>query len=276
MVLERQGSNVVSVKEPLPASKQELQHTASGSEAPPASRIHLPLRQIHVWRVPLNVPDREFSQLERTLSADERTRASRYCFEDLRRAFVAARGSLRIILARYVDVDPAALIFEYSAKGKPSLGDPKHGVHFNISHSGDLALVAVAADRAVGIDVERKRYIDDALGVARRFFSPSESEWLIAVSAEQRDHAFLTLWTRKEACLKVLGSGLSVDPAAVNVAAPPDVGVSGVTDEAANEFLRRIQVHDLHVQSGYLAAIAAQGKEWSVKVRTLSTRSEVS
>ena len=207
--------------------------------------------------------------MEPTLSADERTRASRYCFENLRRSFVTARASLRMILARYVDADPAALSFEYSAKGKPSLAEPKHDVHFNVSHSGDLALVAVAADRAVGIDVERERHIGDALDVARRFYSPSESELLEAVPAEHRDQAFLTLWTRKEACLKVLGSGLSVDPAAVNVAAPPDVDVSGVTDKTTDEFLRRIQVHDLHVQPGYLAAIAAQGKDWSVNVRTL-------
>lgn len=174
-----------------------------------------------------------------------------------------------MILARYVDVDPAALSFEYSAKGKPSLGEPKHDVHFNVSHSGDLALVAVAADRAVGIDVERRRHIRDALDVARRFFSASESEFLEAVPADHRDHAFLTLWTRKEACLKVLGSGFSVNPAVVNVVSPPSVGVSGVTDKSTERFLRRIQVHDLHVQPGYLAAIAAQGKEWSVKVRTL-------
>lgn len=266
----------MSVKGPLSASKRDLPHTASGPEAPPAARVHLPLREIHVWRVPLNASDPGLLELEQTLSADERTRASRYCFEDLRRAFVAARAALRMILARYVDADPAALTFEYSANGKPSLAEPKHGVHFNLSHSGDLALVAVAAERAVGIDVERGRHIRDALGVARRFFSPSESELLNAVPADHRDQAFLTLWTRKEACLKVLGSGLSVDPAVVNVAAPPHVGVSGVTDKTTIEFLRRIRVHDLHVQPGYLAAIAAQGKEWSVKVRTFWARSEVS
>lgn len=111
------------------------------------------------------------------------------------------------LLARYIDEDDAPTILR-GEHGKPYAPD-LHGIEFNVSHSGRRALIAIARDQAIGIDIEaqgRRRSVDD---IAERFFAPAESRALRALPEASRDAAFLRLWTGKEAVLKALGEGLS-------------------------------------------------------------------
>jgi 4'-phosphopantetheinyl transferase len=143
------------------------------------------------------------------LSEDERLRAERFHFERDRRRFVAARSVLRRSLARYLGADPAELVFEYGAHGKPSL--PGSGVTFNVSHSGRAALVAFAPGFDVGVDLELLAHgRPDDHRVADRFFSPYEVSTLASYPAAERSGAFLRCWTRKEAFVKAHGDGLSL------------------------------------------------------------------
>jgi 4'-phosphopantetheinyl transferase len=149
----------------------------------------------------------ELRRLEATLSTDEAGRAARFVSRRDRDDFVASRGIQREILSRYLLLPPATLAFRYSEHGKPSL-DPavaSSAIRFNISNSGGIALYAVALDREVGVDIEAYRPVRDALALARRYFAPEEYDALRDTPASLQERAFLTCWSRKEACIKAAG-----------------------------------------------------------------------
>jgi 4'-phosphopantetheinyl transferase len=183
------------------------------------------------------------------LDEQESARAARFAFEADRRRFVAAHAVLGQILSRYTGRRPAELRFTYGPSGKPAL-DGGGGPEFNMSHSGDLALYAVARGRAVGIDVERVQPEVAQELTAARFFTPAETEALFSLPEGRRARAFFTVWTRKEACLKATGEGLSVPLSAFMVWPEPDPPW---------------HVVDLDVGPDYAAALAAQGGGWTLR-----------
>ena len=180
---------------------------------PPPSQWALGNGEIHVWAGNLERPAARTLALAATLSRDERARAARFRFDRDRDHFIVGRGLLRAILARYVNGNPARLIFDYSPNGKPALAESEAacGFHFNLAHSDDLLLVAVARAWEIGVDVERIHPLADAAGIAEKFFSPREFEGLRNLPDSQKWPAFFNLWTRKEAWLKATGDGISDD-----------------------------------------------------------------
>lgn len=181
------------------------------------------------------------------LSDDERERADRFRVEHARRAFVASRAALRRILGARLGVEPATLEFTLSAHGRPSLAGGR--VSFNVSHSGELGLIAVAdGERRIGVDVEQVRATSDFQALAARFFHPDE-----AAAIGARREAFFRCWTKKEAVVKAIGQGLShpLETFVVDVdedAPSPVAGIEGLT------------VAGLAVDDGYAAALAADGE----------------
>lgn len=169
----------------------------------------LPAAEVHLWRARLDLPPARLRELWEALAADERGRAQRFRFQRDRDRFVAARGLLREVLARYLSVEPAALRFACSVTGKPALAPAEVPLRFNAAHSGDLALFAVTRGQECGVDLEHVRPGFPALEVARRFFSPAEVAALQALPTGERQQAFFCYWTCKEAYLKARGEGLS-------------------------------------------------------------------
>lgn len=168
--------------------------------------LDLPDDEIHVWRIPLDLPKWQIHELEQTLSQDEELRANRFHFERHKRRYIAARGSLRKILGLYLESDPASLEFSYGPKGKPSITNGK--VFFNLSHSNELALCAITRDRLIGIDIEHIRTINDVEDLSKRFFSPREFQMICKRPFEKKTETFYIIWTFKEAYLKAVGQGL--------------------------------------------------------------------
>jgi 4'-phosphopantetheinyl transferase len=146
------------------------------------------------------------------LSDDERARAARFVRARDRRRFARCRAALREILGRLLGEPADSLRFRAAAVGKPEL-DRGPGVdeplHFNVSHSAELAVVAVSRGREVGVDLERLRPITEAERIVASFFSAAEQVAFAAIAEPDRDAAFLRGWTRKEAVLKGLGVGIS-------------------------------------------------------------------
>jgi len=174
------------------------------------SRIAAPA-PFDVWRVELG---HELASHEHELlDAEERARAARFAFEPLRRRYCAAHVALRRLLASGSGTAPAALRFEHGPHGKPRLAGAIDAPAFNLSDSDDVALIALAPAGEIGVDVEGLRPIADAVELAAAHFCTRESAWLAAVAPAERDRSFLRVWAAKEACLKALGSGLSL-PAA--------------------------------------------------------------
>ena len=144
------------------------------------------------------------------LSAAERERAQRYRFEHLRRRYLASHVALRESLADFCGEAEAEQQFVEGPFGKPSLVSERCA--FNMSHSHDVAVIAVAPQGDIGVDVEVLRPVNDALQIAERNFTPAEHRALLASAPAERVLVFMRIWTRKEACLKAVGSGFSIAP----------------------------------------------------------------
>ena len=176
--------------------------------------------EVHVWRAALHPSATATSLYWNALSDEERRRAERFRFSHHRRQFVASHGILRLLLARYTGRAPEGLQFEFSPEGKPALKNAA-GLQFNMAHSRDLAVYALARDRQVGIDVEWIDRARDVLPIASRFFSEAEEAAILALPPELQTIGFYTCWTRKEAYVKARGEGLSLDLRSFSVSLDP-------------------------------------------------------
>jgi 4'-phosphopantetheinyl transferase len=204
------------------------------------------------------------SQLEAylpTLSAEEQARADRFFRDVHRRRFVIAHGALRRILADYLDVMPGVLEFVTGEHGKPALtpiaGPQPAAVEFNLSHSGDLALVAVTRANPVGVDVEQWDEGVECLELAERFFSPNERRALRAL-AKAPNHVvagFFAAWTRKEAYLKATGHGIVRGLHHFDVTLAPGEPARLVADRLDRDATERWTMTELAPAEGYSAAL---------------------
>lgn len=263
---------------------EELPTTDLGCPWPtPVDVPSLAAGEVHVWCAAINVDEQAAADLLVTLSKDEEQRAAHYLLDRSRRRFIACRAAQRMILARYLTSDVGwasarhenlgglkptlrdlarELVFDYSPLGKPTLAagsDPSGRLKFNVSNSGDMAIIAVALDRELGADVERIRDNLDHHGLAQRYFASEERDKLRRLPEGERLAGFFDCWTRKEAFLKAIGKGLTypLDRAIVSVGrAEPCRLLSLDGDESAASAWSLLP---LHPAPGYVAAIAMPG-----------------
>jgi 4'-phosphopantetheinyl transferase len=195
------------------------------------------------------------------LSDDERRRAARLVMPGHGARFVAARAGLRRILADFLGRDPTALRFGLGPHGKPHVEDAAD-LAFNLSHSDNLAAAAVTRGMPVGVDIERIRPVAD--GLAARFFARLESDALGRIAPAARTAAFHACWTRKEAYIKALGTGLAtrLDSFAVSLDPSDPARLLWVDGDA--DAPRRWQMHGFTPAEGFAGAIAAPGTGWQV------------
>lgn len=223
---------------------------------------------VQVWRIPLDPPEERLAACRALLADDERARSDRYHFPADGRRFAVARGALRCILSAITFVAPAALTFDYDAHGKPSLaaGQTTSAVEFNVSHAGDLALVAVSVGRAIGVDVERLRPIEQMDDLVRQTFTAREQAAFALIPLDRRRRAFFEVWTRKEAMLKALGVGLSREPSTIDVWGDPDIQLGDPAESALWTVL------ELDPGMDYVGALAVRAR--NVTVQTWEWRAE--
>lgn len=224
----------------------------------PADTLSLQSHQVDVWRVGLDLAPGVLGQLEATLSADEKERAARFHFAADRDHFIAAHGYLRDVLTRYLHCEPDQMDFSTNAHGKPSLRG--HQWEFNMSHSGDLALIAISQECKVGVDVERIRSGISSHVIAQQYFSKSEVAELQSLPLEQRESAFFTCWTRKEAYIKAQGLGLSLPLESFDVSLGPNEPAILRATRPDPEEAGRWTLHSMDVDPDYQAAVAALGQ----------------
>ncbi len=162
-------------------------------------------REVHLFTIPLDGAF-DVDALKDCLDDAELQRMNRYSVEKPRRDFLVTRASLKLILMNYLDVPRAQdIVVTQSAHGKPAVKGS--GLHFNVSHSGDVALIALARQR-IGVDVELIRAMPNADGLVKRFFSSAEATQYTSLPEEYRVAAFFRGWTAKESLLKAVGVGL--------------------------------------------------------------------
>ena len=224
--------------------------------------------EVDVWRVGLVQPERVIQSYREFLDANEVERADRFYFTRDRHRFTVARGVLRRLLGTYLHLDPREISFVYGPQGKPSLAAPQSssGLRFNLSHSGEVALVAISRHLELGVDVEQIR-ADFASGeIATRFFSPEECAKLETLPAHESVDAFFNCWTRKEAYIKARGEGLFIPLDSFEVAFAPGEEPALLQVKSGDEFPSRWRFHALHPAPGYKAALAVEGSDHSLRL----------
>jgi 4'-phosphopantetheinyl transferase len=214
--------------------------------------------EIHVWRTDLNEQSDGLQSFLRVLNETERTRAERFHFKKDRDRFVIARGILRMILGRYLYVEPERLQICYGPHGKPALADVhnKDRLYFNVSHSHSLTLYAMARERELGIDVEYVRQGLAIESIARQVCSPGEIEKLLKLPPNQRNQAFFNCWTRKEAYVKAVGKGLAFPLDQLEVSFAPNESAALLRE--SGKIVSGWSLRDLSPGPGYVAAIAIE------------------
>ncbi|WP_071516309.1 4'-phosphopantetheinyl transferase superfamily protein [Geitlerinema sp. PCC 9228] len=218
---------------------------------------NFPKGTVCIWQIPLS-ESVDVTPYLSVLSVAERQKANRFRFQRDRCFYVLAHAGLRYILADYLQLPAAEIPFEEGERGKPKLagGWEATGIQFNLSHTQNLALVAVAYDTPVGVDVEKVRPVKNLQRLSERFFCPGEAEAIAQFPFPQQQQAFFEIWTCKEAYLKGIGCGLAGAWHRVEVSVaphqPPQIHRLDGVSPAASPW----QVQAVSLPAGYVGALA--------------------
>jgi 4'-phosphopantetheinyl transferase len=237
---------------------------------------------VAVVQLDLRAELEQIAQLREVLSPDEIARADRYKFDELRRRFVVCRATLRRLLGEYSKSPPEALVFAYGPHGKPALSGQRDDVtriEFSVSHSADVALIALAMGRRVGVDVEQHDASVKIHRLAARFFSPRETAELMGLPDEMQRSGFYRGWTSKEAYLKATGFGLSFSLSKFTVSLDPcrPAALVEVIEQADEP--SRWRMHSLEMHDGFSAALLVEARadevvsvqRWSIDPRRIGS-----
>lgn len=209
---------------------------------------------VEVWLIGTDLPDAVLDQLEALLDDDERERAASLVYPARRRQFIASHGAVRLILGRRLGLPPGSLRWRRGPHGKPEIAGAGPAPQVSLSKSGSLAALAVAANRRVGVDIQRLLADLNVARMARRFYPPQEARFVVsAAGAARQVDRFTRLWVRKEACVKVSGGRL-LPGLQLSVLGTEGNGAATVRTQTGPYLVR-----DLGVPPGFRAALAAEG-----------------
>jgi 4'-phosphopantetheinyl transferase len=170
--------------------------------------------RVQLWLAPVAAAydDSVLAAHEALLDVEERVRWRRFHYPIHRQRFLVGRAFMRTVLADCLGHgDPATLQFTHMPYGKPELAGRDAGkLHFNLSHTDDMLVLAVSRKHAVGVDVEAVTRKVELLALAQRYFATHEYEAMLDLDAAGQRERFFTLWTLKEAWLKARGLGLQI------------------------------------------------------------------
>jgi len=244
-------------------------------DSDPANRTNAPWctlgdNAIHVWQIGLLATSDTIGQCHEFLDSPEQERAARYLADVHRNRFILARASLRLLLGRYLGLDPRKVTFAYNAHGRPEIAPPYHSataqppLAFNLSHSGDTAMLAVTRLPAVGVDLEYHRKPDRIADLAERFFAPAEVQQWRALPADLQLAGFFAGWSRKEAYIKAHGRGLNypLDRFVISLDPREPARILGTLDDPTEA--ARWRMENLDCPADCSAALVAPAGGWRV------------
>lgn len=225
--------------------------------------IGINLGEVHVQGFMLDISDAEQARAAQALSREEQERADRLVSERHRRHFMAAHAGLRVLLSRYCGSRPQELVIRNATTGKPFLSDFA-SIRFNLTHSHGRALIAVARDREVGVDLEKVRPEVDVGRLAKRFLSDRDQAFIEGGEPSERHERFLQAWVAREAVFKADGSGMTFPLYRDYVELTHD-GRAGwlILGDGSSERTRRF-LRFLTLEPGWVGAVAAEGTNWTI------------
>lgn len=218
---------------------------------------------IHLWQFSLQVAESCIDGLRSLLNPVEISRTERLIRPADRLHFIAGRARLRQLLGSYLAIEPHRLEFSYLPHGKPVL--THHSLSFNLSHSDDRALLAIARSVPLGVDLEMVRPALDWGPLASRYFSRKEQQALQKIAPQEQTAAFFTIWTRKEAWLKAVGSGFHLPFDSFDVSGPPAVPAL-LRHQGDPDAPRNWQMEEIPVAADCRATLAYRAPEREVSL----------
>lgn len=221
-------------------------------EAP--RKTDLKPNSVHIWGWELTATPAQLENHKQLLTPKEKERLERFYFEKHQHQFAVAHGMLHSVLSRYLHIEPALICFDYQSHGKPELTSKQnpHRLQFNLSHSGDIALLAVTKEIPIGIDVEQIKPRHH-LELAKNIMSKTEYEEFSVLKDEEKEDLFFHVWTQKEAVIKALGQGLSFSLSRFSVSIRPPAQLVSL-DGAP--YPKEWTLQDLVMPKGYKATFA--------------------
>ncbi len=230
----------------------------------PDSQISLLKNEVHIWRTSLDDHSEDtLKYLYSILSKDEKSKVERLQFKYNRHNYIVARGFLRIILGRYLDIESNDIYFSYNRYGKPKLEGMSIGdyLHFNLSHSGRMVLYAISLDSKVGIDIEFVRPYKKAEAIVERYFSDQEKEEFRALPMCLKEQSFFLGWSRKEAYIKAHGMGMQIPFDEFSVTMVPGEPVKLVHNQDNIDNGAAWSLRDIIPIANYATAVAVEGQD---------------
>lgn len=227
--------------------------------------------EIHIWCLRDEIGDTFWQDFFLILSHQERVKANAFRRQRDRRRFIVRHGMLRILMSHYVGVKPSRLTFTQGKYGKPNLRWPQiDGLNFSLSQTDGVALLSFAYVRAIGIDIEKETEAFDFLTVGSEVFSDQELLTLQECEGASRKRRFFTLWTRKEAYLKALGFGFSIDPRQLTLLDAPQFGTERFQLIQGPSPVHLRGLYDLNIEPGVKAAVAIEQQNTTIKLLRLT------
>jgi 4'-phosphopantetheinyl transferase len=221
----------------------------------PGRSFDLSMRQVHVWTLRTNASSKVIARCEEVLAPDERSRAAQFRVSRPRESFILTRAALRYLLGHYLGQHPASICLQYGTNGKPDLSQ-KSELRFNVTHSGEMAAIALTQGCDVGIDLEQLRPLPDMEEIAARSFCNEEAAEINSLPAGERERAFFVCWTRKEAYVKAIGAGLSRSLNSFRVTVKPDAPANLMFLDDEMNASESWTLHDLGLGADYAGAVA--------------------
>src|SRR5262249_1103018 len=241
--------------------KSERTHHEEVHWGSPPLAVDVTAGELHLWLVRLDQSSNT-EVLFDILSSDEKERARRFHFERDRRRFTVARAHLRSTLARYLNAEPSSIAFSYGHRGKPSLAAlcGSDTLKFNLSHSGELALLAVTPSRELGADIEQNKSIAHHDRIAERFFFRAETAVLPGLLKKNKLYPVFWCWTCKEAYVKATGDGLARTTESFDVVFLPPEHARVAEIDGSAEQASRWTLFAFTPADRYVAAVALEGE----------------
>lgn len=211
--------------------------------------------RVHVWHLNLAGDDETYRKCWDILTNEERERARQFRIDKLQHRFILCRGQLKLLLSAYLSIHPRRIEFVIGKQGKPRLAGTSidQGLAFNLSHSGTIGLLALAYDRALGVDVEVWREIRNIEGLVARCFAPGEKAYWHSLGNCERKKGFYRIWTCKESFVKAVGKGISLGLNQCAVEIAEKVKFAGIPKKYG--LPRQWQLQEIEMSSGISAAL---------------------
>jgi 4'-phosphopantetheinyl transferase len=223
---------------------------------------------VHLWRASLRATGAALPELLALLSGEERTRAARFRSDVHRGRYIVGRAVQRRVLGRYLAIPPELVVYRLGPHGKPELDPAVHpgSTRFNVSNSEDDLLLALTLGAEIGVDLEALRPVSERDAIAARFFSVPEQAVYRSIPEAQREVAFYTCWTRKEAWIKALGDGLTLPLGHFDVTLRPGEPARLLATRGDPGAAARWTLREVDVGAGWLAALAVEGRLEGVRL----------